>query len=185
MQTLIQGRAGRRRHRERLRIRQVAQDAMKERICQRCGACCSSYAILLTQADVDAEPKLKPVAVPIAQITKELVTPAYADELYYIAGTEKRPARCPMLSEDNLCLIYNCRPWACRRYPSCRFWCHAAALEKAGLNVMAMIQIARNERIPLERIIEAILDADMGFVNVLKEAADAQGQTQKLKTAQE
>jgi Fe-S-cluster containining protein len=182
MQALIQSRASRRRRKERLRTRQIAQDAMRERVCRRCGACCSSYAILLTQVDVDAESKLKSVAMPISQAQERLVTPAHPDELYYIAGTEKRPARCPMLAEDNLCLIYYRRPRACRRYPSCRFWCHCAALEKAGLNVLATLQAARSQKIPLERIIVAILEADVEKFkavqdeNLIKETADVQSQ---------
>jgi Fe-S-cluster containining protein len=175
MQTLIESKAGRRRHNEIVRTKQIARDAMKEKPCSHCGACCSSYAILLTQVDIDAEPKLKELARPLAEIRSTLAVAAYEDEIYFIAGTDKKPARCPLLTEDNRCSIYKTRPRACRRYPSCQFWCKAAALEKAGLNIMSALQVAKAQKIPLEKVIVAILNFDIEKVaEKIKEAADAQ-----------
>jgi Fe-S-cluster containining protein len=154
---LIQSKAFRRREKRRQNIKSIAFEAMQKKPCQGCGVCCSSYAILLTQADVDREPKFKELAGPIEAITARLNLSPFPDERYYVLGTEVRATRCPMLTPENKCSVYDTRPRACRRYPSSLFWCHVAELEKAGAMVMNKLSELQKEGVPSERIVVAIM----------------------------
>ena len=157
MTALIQSKAFRRRAKHKQNIKAIALEALQMRECQGCGTCCSCYAILLTQADLDAEPSFKGLIGPIEAIAESLNLTPFPDERYYVLGTEVRATRCPMLSPDNKCTVYHTRPRACKRYPSSLFWCHVAELEKAGGKVMNKLSELQKEGVPADRIVVGIM----------------------------
>jgi Fe-S-cluster containining protein len=130
--------------------------ALKKRPCQRCGACCSAYSIGLTQADIEAEPRLVEKSRPMAEIT-DLGTPPLPDETYFIVGTG-RGKICPFLDVNSkLCSIYATRPRTCRRFFSSAFMCKLAHLERLGANMLKTICEWDAMKMPKENIILAIM----------------------------
>jgi Fe-S-cluster containining protein len=79
--------------------------------CQRCGACCATYRVSLHHDEIDDRPG---GWVP-ARLT-ETFTAGTAS----MRGTSAQPARCVALwgtiGESVSCVIYECRPSACREF---------------------------------------------------------------------
>lgn len=87
--------------------------------CQRCGQCCHQLSATMTIADMNREPRLWDVAVPIQKVGNPK-TRAYMAEKKHpwaIGGKPHRGAPCPFLTAENLCGIHETRPQICRDYP--------------------------------------------------------------------
>ena len=69
--------------------------------CTNCGYCCDSSNVILSFEDFPNIP------VEFQELREDSKT--------YIKGTDH--SRCPFLSQDNLCNIYEKRPYVCREYP--------------------------------------------------------------------
>ncbi len=87
-------------------------------ICERCGQCCHAFAITLSIEDMNREPRLWDVAVPI-QYVRNPRTRAFMVKRGHpwVIRKERRGAPCPFLELRNVCWIYETRPQVCRDYP--------------------------------------------------------------------
>ncbi len=77
--------------------------------CLTCANCCKTISPIITHRDVDRMAKSQGIK-PSAFVEKYLEVDADGDYVF-------RSAPCPFLLADNMCLIYEHRPKACREYP--------------------------------------------------------------------
>ncbi len=87
--------------------------------CKQCGKCCHKFSITLTIEDMNREPRLWQVVIPIQRVGNPK-TRAYMAEKkhpWVIGGKPNRGDPCPFLTAENLCGIYETRPQICRDYP--------------------------------------------------------------------
>lgn len=86
--------------------------------CQRCGQCCHKFGISLTIEDMNREPRLWEVAVPLERVGNQKMRLFMMQNNYrwVIGGKPYRGAPCVFL-QNNECLIYRTRPQICRDYP--------------------------------------------------------------------
>ena len=80
--------------------------------CVKCGSCCKCFRIVLSLADVNKEPRLQKVMIPIYKILGK--TRRYMAEKKLPFAL---PKPCPFLLSNNECSIYETRPQMCRDYP--------------------------------------------------------------------
>lgn len=107
----------------------------KEQTCQRCGKCCHAYIVLLTQDDLDREPKIFAVSHPIKSSEQEIINP---DGKYCrITNTTEDNKRCPLYKDGIGCSIYDTRPDLCREYISSFCNCLYGRLGCVGFSVKA------------------------------------------------
>ena len=95
---------------------------MRDFTCQRCGICCHQLSATLTPEDMNREPRLWDVAVPIQNV-RNPKTRRYMKEKRHpwAIDKEKRGAPCPFLVQPEgkpaECSIHETRPQICRDYP--------------------------------------------------------------------
>lgn len=77
--------------------------------CENCGACCCSFPIYASEADVAREPRIAREAM---REQDHLYT---TEKTYRLYPTPFRE-RCAFLKKDKLCRIYTTRPEICRRF---------------------------------------------------------------------
>jgi Fe-S-cluster containining protein len=86
--------------------------------CLRCGQCCHAFGITLSLADMNREPRLWQVAVPIHKVGNPRIRAYMAEKkMPFAIGKPYKGAACPFLDADNSCMIYETRPQICRDYP--------------------------------------------------------------------
>jgi Fe-S-cluster containining protein len=87
--------------------------------CQGCGKCCHAFGITLSIADMNREPRLWSVAVPIQRVGNPKTRAFMAERKHpwIIGGKPHRGAPCIFLTPVNKCSIYKTRPQICRDYP--------------------------------------------------------------------
>lgn len=86
--------------------------------CERCGKCCHQLSATMTLQDMNREPRLWEVAVPIHRVGNRKTRRFMLEKGHpFVIGKEKQGGPCPFLTTDNLCLIYETRPQICRDYP--------------------------------------------------------------------
>jgi len=103
----------------------------KEQTCQRCGKCCKSNTIELTQADLDREPRLLTVSHPVKPSEQEKYNP-YGIYCRLVRLPENN-GTCPLYKDGIGCSIYDTRPSVCRDYIPSHYNCLMARLGSAGL----------------------------------------------------
>jgi len=83
------------------------------------GKCCANINIFLTPYDVLRMKKAKGISS--SDFLREYTIPLSMGEnqlpLVLLKMNEDNEKRCPFVSDDGMCTIYNDRPWACRMYP--------------------------------------------------------------------
>jgi len=86
--------------------------------CERCGKCCHVFGITLSIEDMNREPRLWDVAVPIQKVGNPKTRAFMAEKKHpwVIGGKKKRGDACVFLVGNN-CTIYETRPRICRDYP--------------------------------------------------------------------
>jgi Fe-S-cluster containining protein len=86
--------------------------------CIKCGKCCRRFGVSLSIDDMNKEPKLWDVAVPIQKINNPKLR-KYMIENNHPWAIKLMPVSfaCPFLTAQNLCKIYDTRPQVCRDYP--------------------------------------------------------------------
>lgn len=77
--------------------------------CLTCANCCKSISPIITHRDVDRMAKSQGMK-PSAFVDKYLEVDSDGDYVF-------RSSPCPFLLDDNMCIIYEHRPKACREYP--------------------------------------------------------------------
>ena len=93
--------------------------------CDRCGACCRTLIVEVTELDVLREPRIALAMVPFRQ------EPGFeADEVGMLACGGRHP--CPFVKGDNLCEIYPTRPNCCMAFDAGSEQCQDAR-RMAGL----------------------------------------------------
>lgn len=86
--------------------------------CERCGQCCRAFGITLSITDMNREPRLWDVAVPIQQVGNPRTRVFMAEYNHpWVIGKDHRNGPCPFLTARNECGIYETRPQICRDYP--------------------------------------------------------------------
>lgn len=111
-------------------------DMSKERPCQKCGKCCVSFLLALAQNDLDREPKLLSVSIPIPDSLRDVHDPGDA-YVRMINTTEDAVAGCPFYIKGTGCSIYDTRPDECRNYKSSNHACLRGRLFRVGFDVDA------------------------------------------------
>ena len=87
-------------------------------VCKQCGQCCHQFSATLTIEDMNREPRLWQVAVPIHRVGNPKTRTYMAEKKHpWVIGKPYRGAACPFLGCDNLCMIHSTRPQICRDYP--------------------------------------------------------------------
>ena len=92
---------------------------MSDYECDLCGACCHRVKVELSQADIDREPKLAPLARPCTvrlvhtDRTGAEVGPAVATRRALAMVSDGPGESCRLLA-DNRCTVHPTRPDACR-----------------------------------------------------------------------
>ena len=86
--------------------------------CKQCGKCCHVLSATMAISDMNREPRLWEVAVPIHKVGNPKTRAFMAEKKHpwAIGGKSKRGAPCPFLI-NNSCGIYSTRPQICRDYP--------------------------------------------------------------------
>ncbi len=86
--------------------------------CQKCGQCCHQFSITLTLEDMNREPRLWQVAIPIQQVGNPKTRAYMAEKKHtWVIGKSHSGSACPFLAPNNDCMIYETRPQICRDYP--------------------------------------------------------------------
>ena len=93
--------------------------------CDRCGACCRTYPILVSIGDAMREPRIKLEALQLAEWRR---TDEWEYQLHPLPFLES----CPFLRPDATCSVYETRPDPCRRFSAGSPECNEARL-RAGL----------------------------------------------------
>ena len=91
--------------------------SQKQSVCKQCGKCCHQFGITLAIEDMNREPRLWDVAVPIQNVGNPKTRAFMAEKKHswVIGGKKKRGDACPFYFEG--CTIYETRPQICRDYP--------------------------------------------------------------------
>jgi len=86
--------------------------------CTQCGLCCHKLSATFTLEDVNREPRLLDVALPMNRVGNKR-TFSYMKEKGHpwVINKNKRGDPCSFLDVNNLCLIHATRPQICRDYP--------------------------------------------------------------------
>jgi uncharacterized protein len=83
------------------------------------GKCCANINIFLAPYDVLRMKKAKDISS--SEFLREYTIPLSMGEnqlpLVLLKMNEDDEKKCPFVSDDGMCTIYNDRPWACRMYP--------------------------------------------------------------------
>ncbi|NQT72435.1 MAG: YkgJ family cysteine cluster protein [Chloroflexi bacterium] len=83
------------------------------------GKCCANVNIFLTPYDVLRMKNAKGISS--TEFLKEYTFPLSLEEnqlpVVLLKMTEDEEKKCPFVSDDGICSIYDDRPWACRMYP--------------------------------------------------------------------
>lgn len=83
------------------------------------GKCCANINIFLTPYDVLRMKNAKGISS--SEFLKEYTIPLSLGEnqlpVILLKMNEDDEKKCPFVSDDGMCTIYNDRPWACRMYP--------------------------------------------------------------------
>jgi uncharacterized protein len=83
------------------------------------GKCCANVNIFLTPYDVLRMKNAKGISS--TEFLKEYTVPLSLEEnqlpVVLLKMTEDEEKRCPFVSTDGICTVYDDRPWACRMYP--------------------------------------------------------------------
>jgi len=83
------------------------------------GKCCANVNIFLTPYDVLRMKNAKDISS--TEFLKEYAFPLSLEEnqlpVVLLKMTEDEEKKCPFVSDDGICSIYDDRPWACRMYP--------------------------------------------------------------------
>lgn len=83
------------------------------------GKCCANVNIFLTPYDVLRMKNAK--GITSSEFLKEYTLPLSLEEnqlpVVLLKMTEDEEKKCPFVSDDGICSIYENRPWACRMYP--------------------------------------------------------------------
>jgi uncharacterized protein len=110
---------------------------MSGNVCQQCGACCATYRVTFSAAELDDESSDgagRPGHVPAALADK------LSDHLACMRGTESAPARCVALGgaigEAVKCHIYEWRPSSCHELAAGSDGCNRARI-RWGMNIIA------------------------------------------------
>jgi len=144
--------------------RLTTERAVIPRPCRHCGACCRVYGISLCDEDLEREPRLKELAVPIAELPQKN-QPTFLKSLgeKYCIRYEKDEDPCPFLYEEKgkyFCSIYETRPNACRRFTPTLLHCKITTLKIQGFDLTLNMNQWNVEGIPFHQQIATILCID-------------------------
>ncbi len=90
-------------------VHNLHYEAFEEIDCLKCANCCKSISPIITYKDIE-------------RIAKHLrQKPSVIIEQYFVIDEDDdyvfKKTPCPFLMDDNMCLIYESRPKACKEYP--------------------------------------------------------------------
>jgi Fe-S-cluster containining protein len=77
--------------------------------CDKCGACCRTYPILVSIGDATREPRIKLEALQLPEWRRTDEWEYQLHPLPFLDG-------CPFLSSEKTCSVYDTRPDPCRRF---------------------------------------------------------------------
>jgi len=142
-----------------------ANALMRPMECIRCGLCCKAFWIGLTEEDLDREPRLISVSIPVAEVPDRI-------RKYTVSPNEVRtipkksddfPAgydQCPLLMVNEGeydCGIYQTRPNTCRNFEPSRLSCHPPILEN-GIAIVRTINSLIQQGYPREATICRLME---------------------------
>ncbi|MCX7743398.1 MAG: YkgJ family cysteine cluster protein [Flavobacteriales bacterium] len=104
-------------------VNKTSNDVWKEIDCTRCANCCKKMTPTFTQADI------KRVATYLNMSRQDFITKYLEKDEDGMAWiNKKRP--CQFLGKDNLCTIYEVRPYDCKGFPHIK---HSRWLDQRGV----------------------------------------------------
>jgi Fe-S-cluster containining protein len=93
--------------------------------CDKCGACCQTFPVLVSEADAVREPRVKECGLELPEFLKR---PGWDFKLHPLPFLEG----CCFLGENKLCTVYETRPDVCRKFEAGTEEC-AEARARVGL----------------------------------------------------
>lgn len=93
--------------------------------CDRCGACCRTFPILVSIGDARREPRIESEALRVEEWQRSQEWEFRLHPLPFNRG-------CPFLSDDDSCSVYDTRPTVCRAFEAGSPQC-AEARRRIGL----------------------------------------------------
>lgn len=88
---------------------ELGSAAQSQIACDRCGACCRTFPVLVSCEDAVREPRIKDSGLVIPEWRK---TREYHYQLHPLPFLDA----CTFLDEQHLCRIYDTRPCVCRAF---------------------------------------------------------------------
>jgi len=85
------------------------QHQREQPLCDRCGACCKTFPILVSIGDSQREPRIIDEALRLPEWRRTAEWEYQLHPLPFLEG-------CPFLAHDNQCSVYETRPDPCRRF---------------------------------------------------------------------
>jgi Fe-S-cluster containining protein len=98
-------------------FKNLRREILKDRECSKCGICCNTFKIKLTQKDLDIEPKLIKNSIPLPKET--IMTHKIKSGIKYIRTLKtegKDNSRCVFYNQDKGCQIHSTKPAECAAY---------------------------------------------------------------------
>ena len=87
-----------------------SREAVPQEIpCDRCGACCQTFPVLVSIGDAERQPRIREEALQVKPWQR-------TDEWEFQLHPLPFQRGCIFLGEDNLCSTYESRPAVCRRF---------------------------------------------------------------------
>jgi Fe-S-cluster containining protein len=87
--------------------------------CDRCGACCSTFFVQVSEQDAELEPRIKAASIVVEPWLQ-------SDEWRYRLHPLPFHEGCCFLGSNKLCAIYQSRPQVCRRFKAGSQQCQEA-----------------------------------------------------------
>lgn len=100
--------------------------------CDRCGACCRTFPVLVSIGDAEREPRIAQEALQLPEWERRPEWEFRLHPLPFHRG-------CAFLGHDDRCSVYETRPAVCRRFAAGSDGC-AEAREREGLPPLVMLQ---------------------------------------------
>ena len=98
---------------EEKQFKRLKEEILKDMECNKCGICCNTYTIKLTQKDIEREPSLIENSVLMAQKEIEKYKLKYIRFLNHVSKDSKR---CVFYDNNIGCMIHETKPSECSAY---------------------------------------------------------------------
>ena len=108
----------------------LRREILKDSECKKCGKCCNTYKIKLTQKDLDREPQLVENVVPMSDFQKNAYKTEKGMEYIGRLKTINNGYQCVFYDKDIGCKIHSTKPDECKAYTPSIAHCKGTEIRK-------------------------------------------------------